>query len=489
MDDGSHPGAPERRMGDPRAPWPPGDDGAEASAPGVADAATSGTPGDATAGAGPTDRVARRRASQRVRRRRLGVLVGLVVLLALGGVVTVGIVFVAPHFKSTTPTIVTTPQQHADAVAESAEDKLVQAAMASVGVRLPARQGAQAPGLPATGFAHPLAPHQVFGFVPYWYLSNAVADVSSLTTVAYFSVGIAADGSVPQSGPGWGDIGDSAFSQLMSAAHNAGDRVLLTVATDDATVLDALSASPATAAAKLVPQVVQLLRANGFDGVDLDLEGRNGADAAGFARFVQLVAAGVHHARAGWEVAIDTYPQSASDPDDFFDVRAIAPSVDQIFVMAYDEYVAGVPSANAPLAGSALSDASALQTYEALVPASKLILGVPFYGDDWTEEGPGTEPGTAEGPVALVYSQIAAGNHPPLWDPFTDTVFISYRYQGKIHQTWYDNALTLALKAALAQQYHAAGVGIWALGMEGSDTGLLSALLGGSPPLKLPLSH
>jgi hypothetical protein len=414
----------------------------------------------------------------------------LVLLLVLGGIVSAGVVFVLPRIDPGRPTIVTTPQQHAAAVAESAEEKKVRAAMQLVGLPQPEpAQGTPAPALPAT-FAHPLLPHQLFGFVPYWYMRSASADVRYLTTVAYFAVAVASDGSVTRSGPGWNDIGNSDFVHLMTAAHDAGDRFLLTVATDDQTVLDAISASPAAAAAKLVPDVVHLLRADGFDGLDLDLEGRNGSDRAGFARFVQLVAAGVHQARTGWEVAIDTYPQSASDPTDFFDVKSIGAAVDQVFVMGYDMWVAGVPSANAPLAGSGISDAAALQTYEPLVPRSKLILGVPFYGVDWTEDGPGTQPGTASGPVALAYSQIAAGRHTALWDPFTDTVYITYRYHGKLHQTWYDNDLSLALKAAVAQEYGAAGVGVWALGMEGpAGPDLLSALLGGSPPLKLPPEH
>jgi hypothetical protein len=413
-------------------------------------------------------------------------IVGAVVLLLVGSVI--GVVGVHLAHDAATPTTTTTKAQREQQVQYSAEQLALTRAIAQVGVKLPQVPGAAAPALPAGGPAKPLAPHQVVGFVPYWYLGPGVdADVASLTTVAYWALGINANGSLQESGPAWADLGSSDLTSLVSSGHAAGDRVLLSIATDDETVLDAISASPGPAARKLVPTLVHLVEAHGFDGVDIDLEGRNGADRAGFATFVRLVAAGVHAADPRFEVVIDTYPQSASDPDDFFDIPAIAPAVDQFFVMAYDMYQPGVPSANAPLTGTSISDATALETYAAVVPRSKIVLGVPFYGGDWTFKDSAGVPLSATGPTALTYSTIAAGHHPARWDPATYTVWFSYRYQGHTHQTWFDDPLTLALKAALAQQYHVAGVGVWALGMEGADSGLLQALLGGSRPVKLPL--
>lgn len=368
------------------------------------------------------------------------------------------------------------------------EQQAIGAAEQLVGVALPARPGSTAPALPPTGPRHPLPAHQVMAYLPYWYLSDASSlDVASLTTVAYWALSIDSDGSIQQSGPAWGDLTTSDLATLLRRAHGAGDRVLLSVASDDETTLDAISGSPASAAQHLLPTLEHLVKQFGFDGVNIDLEGRNGGDRAGFASFVQAVSSGLKSVNAHWQVAIDTYPQSASDPNDFFDIPAIAPHVDQIFIMAYDLYQPGVPSADAPLTGTSISVATALQDYTATVPASEIVLGVPFYGDDWTLDGPGTSPGSASGPVTLTYSTIIAGNHTVRWDPATDTVFFDYLYKGHQHQIWFDDPLTVALKAALASEYHVAGVGMWADGMQGSSSSLLTALLGGSAPLKLPL--
>jgi spore germination protein len=429
--------------------------------------------------------------ARRGRRSRRLLALGVALLVVTAGILAAVGTGVAQHvvraLRATTTTL--SPAQQAQQRAFQQEQRAIGAAQQLVGVTLPQQPGSAAPALPATGPRHSLPPHQVVAYLPYWYLSDApTLDVASLTTIAYWSLDLGSDGSILQSGSAWGDLTTPNLATLVMRAHAAGDRILLSVDSANGTVLDAISGSPVAASQHLLPTLEHLVKQFGFDGVNLDLEGRNGADRAGFARFVQLVSAGLKATDPHWEVAIDTYPQSASDPNDFFDVAAIAPSVDQFFIMAYDLYQPGVPSADAPLTGTSISVSTALQSYTAIVPATKIVLGVPFYGDDWTLDGPGTSPDQAAGPNSLTYSTIVAGKHPARWDPATDTVFFDYKANGHDHQVWYDDPLSIALKAALASEYHVAGVGMWADGMQGSSSSLLTALLGGSAPLKLPLA-
>ncbi len=420
---------------------------------------------------------ARRR---RLRRRRLvalGTLALIVVVIAAAGVSLGWSKFV----DATTTTL--SPGQ----VLQNKEDKAVAAAIKRLGVALPARPTAAIPALPGGGGGERLGAHQVFGFVPYWDLASASSiPVQDFTTIAYFALGIAPDGSLVQSGNAWYDLGDSSFNHLMRAAHAAGDRVLLTVSSSDQPTLDAISSCPAACAAKLAPQLESLVRQFHFDGVDLDLEGLAAGDRQGFADFAGTVADDLHAAVPGTQMVLDTYPQSADDPGDFYDVAALAPHFDQIFIMGYDMEDQSVPSANAPLTGAAISDVAALQAYTAIVPPSKLIFGDPFYGVDWTENGPSGDPGTLSAPISLTYATISAGHHVPLWDPTTETVWFQYTYAGKAHIVWFDDPLSLALKAALASQYHLAGDGIWALGMQGAAPEMIQALVGDGPVVKLP---
>src|SRR5581483_9359271 len=69
-------------------------------------------------------------------------------------------------------------------------------------------------------------------------------------------------------------------------------------------------------------------------------------------------------------------------------------------------------------------------------------------------------------------------------DPTTQTPWTSYQVGSQWHETFFDDPTSLALKAQLAASYHIAGLGIWALGMDGNNPAMLAALLGNAPALK-----
>jgi hypothetical protein len=178
------------------------------------------------------------------------------------------------------------------------------------------------------------------------------------------------------------------------------------------------------------------------------------------------------------------YASAASDSAGFYNVAALAPALDGFFVMAYDMNDPVTPSATAPLVGGGYNDTEALQEFTAVVPASKIVLGVPYYGYDWPTAS-GSKGAQSTGPDApLSYGVIASGNNPTYWDPLTRTAWTSYLVGTQWHQTFFDDPTSLALKAQLANSFHIRGVGIWALGMDGNDPAMLAALLGQAPAAK-----
>ena len=52
------------------------------------------------------------------------------------------------------------------------------------------------------------------------------------------------------------------------------------------------------------------------------------------------------------------------------------------------------------------------------------------------------------------------------------------------HETFFDDPTSLALKARLANSFHIAGLGVWALGMDGNNPAMMAALLGNAPVVK-----
>lgn len=357
-------------------------------------------------------------------------------------------------------------------------------ALAHPSAHLAAATEAPQPAPPSLAGSAPLGSHEVFGYAPYWTLPEAQGfDVQDLTTLAYFSIGVNGDGSLDESGPGWNGYQSQDLVDLINRAHAAGDRVVLAVTCFDQSALDRLTSDP-TAPARLSAALIAAVQAKSMDGVNLDFEGLGSHDRAGLTALVTQVSAAVHAANPHWQVSVATYASAATDTAGFYDVAAMAPAVDAFFVMAYDMNSKSVPSATSPLFGPGATDASVVEGFLSVVPASKVILGLPYYGYDWPTTN-GTIPATATGGESpLSYSAIKTAGHPSYWDPVTSTPWTSYKVGDQWHVTYYDDPTSMALKAQLANYFHLAGVGIWALGMDGNDPAMLAALLGHAPAAK-----
>ena len=341
-----------------------------------------------------------------------------------------------------------------------------------------------APAPPSLAAAPPLKPHEVFGFAPYWTLDQSAGfDLSGISTLAYFSVDVNPDGTLDQSGPGWTGYESQALANLVTKAHGDGDRVVLTVTDFDQHSLDQLTSSP-TAPATLAGAVLAAVEAKNLDGVNLDFEGQGAADQAGLTKLVDAVSWALHTANPHYQVTMDTYASSASGTNGWFDIPALAGAVDAFFVMTYNPNLAATQGASSPLTSGMFSDQTAVSEYAAVVPPSKVILGVPFFGIDWPTTD-GTLNATATGPATDVsLADIDASGHPQYWDAVTDSGWTSYQVGSQWHETFFDDPTSLYDTAQLAQLHGLAGVGIWALGMDANAPADLAALLGFAPALK-----
>jgi len=367
---------------------------------------------------------------------------------------------------------------------------LARAFGAGIPLHLAPATTAPAPAPASLAVAPPLAAHEVFGFAPYWALVDpASIDLSGLTTVAYFSVDVAADGQPVTSGPGWTGYQSQAFADIVTAAHRGGVRVVLTATCFDQPALDQLTHDPA-AQRTLASSLVALVRAKQLDGVNLDFEGTGANDQAGLDQLVATVSAAMAAADPHWQLTIDTYGSSAADPSGFYDVRGLARSVDAFVVMAYDMGSPATPGPTAPLAGAAETDQGVAAAYAATVGPAKVILGLPLYGYDWPTTGPAAgDPAT--GPAVPVADDQVPAGAAVFWDPSTHTPWAAYQVGGQWHQLWFDDAASLAAKAQLADADRLRGNALWALGMAtgtGDQQAVVTASTSQAPPPDGPLA-
>jgi hypothetical protein len=326
----------------------------------------------------------------------------------------------------------------------------------------------------------PLASRENFAFAPYWTLpQSSTFSITGLSTLAYFSIDVNPNGTLDESGPGWSGFQSQALADLITRAHAAGERVVLTVTDFDQGSLNALTSSP-TAAGALSSALIPLLTAKSLDGINYDFEGAGSGDQVGLTNLVTAVSSALRAADPHWQITMDTYASSAGDPGGFYNIPALAPAVDAFFVMDYELNLAGTATAASPLTSGMYSSQTTLSQYTAAAPAAKVILGTPFFGIDWPTNN-GTMAANATGGASDIPDSQAEANGPEYWDPVTHTAWTSYQVGSQWHESYYEGENGLYDLSRLAAFYGVRGVGIWALGMEGDGAKMIAALDGISP--------
>jgi spore germination protein YaaH len=344
---------------------------------------------------------------------------------------------------------------------------------------------------------------EVFGFLPYWELSDSTTtlDYDVLSTIAYFGVGSDKYGNLLKQDSagavttGWGGWTSSKLTDIIQAAHGKGTRVVLTVqmfawSTSQAAAQGAFLASP-SARLNLAKQAAAAVRDRGADGVNLDFEPIATGYADEFAAFVRTMRAELDAIAPGYQLTFDTTGWIGNYPIE----AATAPGgADAIFIMGYDYRGSSSSPVGsiAPLGGPLYDIGDTLDAYLARVPASKLILGVPYYGRAWSTvsdaQNASNQSGLKNGYSATATYGTAMdliGQYGRRYDPVEQVAWTAYRREtcttqyGCVtswRQLYFDDVQALSAKYDLVNRRDLRGVGLWALGYDGTRTELYGAL-------------
>ena len=243
-----------------------------------------------------------------------------------------------------------------------------------------------------------------------------------------------------------------------------------------------------------------------FDGFDIDWEYPHAEDAANFVALLaefrrQLDALGAKR-RLGLTIASGPSPRMDSGAD----WPLIAAAVDHVGLMNYDyngpwasrtgpiaplypigqqgsrqgsQPPDGHPNADGTIFGGSV-DGSVQAYLAAGVPASKLLLGVPFYGNHWEEVAPANDglyqPGSPvheDRPYSTIESlALQSTLHR---DARSQTPWL---YDG--HTFWtFDDPVSARFKAAYAASHRLGGVMAWELSNDSPDGALVKAIYAG----------
>ncbi|MDO8498298.1 MAG: glycosyl hydrolase family 18 protein [bacterium] len=336
---------------------------------------------------------------------------------------------------------------------------------------------------------------EVFGFAPFWTFDKlGNVDFDTLTTLAYFGVPVLSNGDLDRSDFGYQTFKSREATDLFKKAHAHGTRVVLTITQMDNWPIEALLDDP-QAQDNAIAQITYEVQSRGVDGVNVDMEyqGDPGDDyRQKFTRFVARLTEEMHRQNPNSKVTVSVYAASVKDPK-IYDVRALAKVSDGIFMMAYDFANASSDTAmpTAPLRGAKEGQywydvSSAVDDFLTVMPANKLILGVPWYGYNYPVYEPGVKSQTFGRTVTQTYEAAQENVKPDRedildyqegWDNFGEVGFRAYYTASGIwRMIFLEDGRSLGIKYDFAKSKNLGGVGIWALGFDGNQGDLWSVL-------------
>ncbi len=307
----------------------------------------------------------------------------------------------------------------------------------------------------------------VYGWYPYWMgTSYAGYDFSKLSTFSYFSYEM-----VPSTGR-YSSIHSWRTTNSIPLAHAAGCRVELSV-TNFGSANNTTFLTSALAKQTFIDSIISLLQLRNADGVNIDFEGLPASQRNNFSAFMQSLSTQLKAAIPGASVSMALY---AVDWSNVFDITALNPWVDQFVIMGYDYYYSGSAQAgpNSPLYSGSLwapynLTKSVLYYLGQGVTPSKLLCGLPYYGEEWNTAG-STYPSTNTGHIAArLYNYVRNnydGVYPKTWDAHSQTPVYIYQSAGLWRQSWSEDVRSMAEKFDLVHHRNIGGIGIWALGYD-----------------------
>lgn len=335
----------------------------------------------------------------------------------------------------------------------------------------------------------------VYGFLPYWNMKLTTdLNIRKLTHLAYFGIDLEKDGHIKkldnpkEQEPGWTKLNSKAFDTLHRQLNLTNKKTTLVVRAMTRAQIESILDNPEYRTTA-VDSILEIFTAKNFDGVNIDFESAGTYDEItrnNFTIFIGNLFSKCKMINLQCEISVDVLADSAVKTR-LYDLKSLAKYLDHLIVMTYDYYRPSSSQAGpiAPLRGACNPNfpeercldydvTASIADISKLVPSTKILLGVPFYGYQWQTTGVEFMSNTYDKTGALAtYKRIRSlftsdeiSSFSAQWNTRTQSPYISFVDKDKIYQIHYEDTRSLFLKLQLVSHANLAGIAIWALGYE-----------------------
>lgn len=266
-----------------------------------------------------------------------------------------------------------------------------------------------------------------------------------------------------------GELVDPELSDLwmLEAARQAGVNAILTLTPMDEQgrfsnqLIHSVVNRP-SAKSRLTESLLVVMEEKGYHGVDVDFEYILAEDRDAFTTFVAELTEAMN--ARGFVTSVALAPKTSADQPGLLyegkDYGGLGAAADSVLLMTYEwGYTYGPPMAVAPL-----NKVRQVVEYAVTeIPVSKINLGIPNYGYDWTlpfEQGvsKATTIGNIEAvQIAIRYGAVIA------FDETAQTPYFRYTDNGIVHEVWFEDVRSMQGKFDLVREFSLRGMGYWQL--------------------------
>lgn len=276
-----------------------------------------------------------------------------------------------------------------------------------------------------------------------------------------------------------GDLSGSVPPRLLEIARAHGVRVMPLIVNPgwNLELFHAL-VNDSIARARMIEQMVELGKRDGYWGWQFDFEQIHIGDRDALTSFYREAGRALH--AAGMTISIAVYPDPDPAPDSSayhrwlreyltgaYDLKALAEAGDFISLMTYLQHTPRTPPGpvgGLPYMARIIEHALALG-----IPADKLSLGIPFFSmhwsTHWNEEKKGYSWSRGLGWPAT--RKLLTSVHARVqWDAVQGASHAQWENGGTFEYAWIEDARALAPKLNLQRRYRLRGISVWRIGQE-----------------------
>lgn len=339
----------------------------------------------------------------------------------------------------------------------------------------------------------PKSDWEVFGFAPYWKLSKLDnIDWEVLTTFAYFSLPVLADGTVDRTSYEWQVFEGYKLKDLFGRAKSHGVRRVVTLTMMEAGSISAFL-DDSSSWDRVAAESAEIINSRGLDGVNIDFEYIPANDylRERFSVFFERYSQRLRQASDNPYITVSVLASSERF-NKIYDISRLAKVADGIFMMAYDFYYPGSETAgpSAPLFGYNNGKgpfwydvSTAVDDFLRAAPADKIIMGVPYYGWNYpaATAAPQVERSSWLAAFATTNEKMESNkllSITPIggWDSQAQVAWRGYWDKNSWHVVYMEDEKSLSAKYDFARSRNLKGVGIWALGFDADSDRFWSLL-------------